>query len=434
MKKWNGLRKRAMALALGGVFILFGAVVYLSAPEAQSTDKPIVIGTATSVYTAFGRDYTKALELAIEELNAKGGVEVGGVKRQFRMVFADTRDSEPGVPVHDAIMALERLILKEKPDFIVGAFHRSEALLAAMDMIADHKIITFSGSPQTPLLTKRIQENYERYKYIFRANTNAAETGLFWGRALKHINEKYGLTNLFFVGIDFEWAKATANGLKAVAEAGGWKTVGSEYVPAGNPEFSSALTKAKAAGAQLIILLHDLPEAPICVRQWKAMKIPSMLAVVWTPAVEGPRSWQMYGDVLNFSLAAEFPAGSSFPIKALPGTDAYVDAWMKKYGGPPETSSSKACTYPAMQILADAIKRAGTLDTNVLIKAIEEADIKDPSGRIRFNKENHQMIISDDPAEGRVFAAFQWRDGGQRLVVYPRAIADQEIQLPPWMK
>ena len=324
-------------------FVLALLVVSFYGPlikEGGSSEKPVIIGMPISLYTAYGRDHKKALELTVDEINAKGGVKVDGVMRQFKVVFTDTRDSEPGVPVHDAIMAAEKLILNQKPDFLVGAFHRSEALLAAMDMLADNKMITFSGSPQTPLYTNRIKENPKKYKYLFRSAPYAVSVGVFWGGVLQHINKTLGLKKLFFIAIDFEWAKAIVKSFEGIAGKAGWETVGFDYVPAGQADFSAALTKARKSGAEMILLLHDLPEAPVCLRQWKAMKIPTMLSVIWTPAIDGPRSWQMYGDSLNYSIAAEFPAGGSFPVKNLPGSEEWINAWLKKYKDPPETSAS----------------------------------------------------------------------------------------------
>jgi ABC-type branched-subunit amino acid transport system substrate-binding protein len=64
--------------------------------------KPIIIGVPTSLYTPFGRDGLKAVNLAVEEVNLKGGVLVGKEKRPFKVVFTDTRDGEPATPTHDS--------------------------------------------------------------------------------------------------------------------------------------------------------------------------------------------------------------------------------------------------------------------------------------------------------------------------------------------
>ena len=80
--------------------------------------------------------------MAVEEINASGGVKVGDKKRPFQVEVIDTRDLEPGVPTSDALLALEKLILEKKADFIVGGPVRSEAALAAMPLLSKYKKIS----------------------------------------------------------------------------------------------------------------------------------------------------------------------------------------------------------------------------------------------------------------------------------------------------
>jgi branched-chain amino acid transport system substrate-binding protein len=93
------------------------------------------------------------------------------------------------------------------------------------------------------------------------------------------------------------------------------------------------------------------------------------------------------------------------------------------------TSSS----YMAVYVLKDAIQRAGSLDSNKIVDALEKTDIMGVYGRVRFDPKSHQILPSTDPKEGAVGSILQWQDG-KRVVVYPKSIATGEILLPPWMK
>ncbi len=112
--------------------------------------KPIIIGVPTSLYTPFGRDGLKAVNLAVEEINAKGGVLVGKEKRPFKVVVTDTRDGEPGTPIHDSLMAYEKMLLEQKPHAVLIAPFRSEAIIASMDLVAKYKIPQIHTIAQTP--------------------------------------------------------------------------------------------------------------------------------------------------------------------------------------------------------------------------------------------------------------------------------------------
>ena len=83
-------------------------IAFVSAPSLQpayAAEEPIVVGVPTSLYTPFGKEGLKAVNMAVEEINAKGGVVVGNQKRPLKVVVSDTRGGEPSTPVHDALMA-----------------------------------------------------------------------------------------------------------------------------------------------------------------------------------------------------------------------------------------------------------------------------------------------------------------------------------------
>ena len=88
----------------------------------------------------------------------------------------------------------------------------------------------------------------------------------------------------------------------------------------------------------------------------------------------------------------------------------------------------------AVYTLKDAIERAGSLDSEAVVAALEKTDLMGGVyGRIKFNPKSHQVIPSIDPNEGAVGTIFQWQ-AGKRVVVFPPKIAMGEVKLPPWMK
>ncbi|MCL6596595.1 MAG: ABC transporter substrate-binding protein [Firmicutes bacterium] len=108
-----------------------------------------------------------------------------------------------------------------------------------------------------------------------------------------------------------------------------------------------------------------------------------------------------------------------------------IDRWTKASGEP--VHAMLGLDYAYIQVIADAIERAGKLDSDAVVDALEKTDMMGVYGRIRFNPKNHQIIPSVDPNEGAVGTIFQWQ-AGKRVVVFPPKIAMGEIKLPPWMK
>src|SRR5512139_461103 len=106
------------------IFLILLAIVALSLPSMVSAaEKPIVLGLPTSFFQPLCKSGKLAVEMAIDEINAQGGIFVKdeGVKRPLKLVTADTRCGEPGTPVQAALMAVDKLITEEKPDAIVVA-------------------------------------------------------------------------------------------------------------------------------------------------------------------------------------------------------------------------------------------------------------------------------------------------------------------------
>ena len=104
---------------------LFTIFVTATDTPAKSAE-PIVLGAIGPLSSITGRDCIRVVELAVEEINAQGGISVGGTKHPFKIVSADTRDSGPGVPVTESIMAYEKVILQHQPAALVINAHRSD--------------------------------------------------------------------------------------------------------------------------------------------------------------------------------------------------------------------------------------------------------------------------------------------------------------------
>jgi branched-chain amino acid transport system substrate-binding protein len=109
---------KARHLTVLVVFLV--AVLFVFPGNRAMAEEPIVIGCPLSTAFLYGWDAERGIKLAVEEINAKGGVNVGGKMRPFQVEVIDTRDLEPGVPVSEALLAVEKLILDKKADFILG--------------------------------------------------------------------------------------------------------------------------------------------------------------------------------------------------------------------------------------------------------------------------------------------------------------------------
>jgi branched-chain amino acid transport system substrate-binding protein len=419
------------------VGIFFFAMVLCGLPflghQANAQGKPIVIGAPLATAFLYGWDAERAIKLAVEEINAKGGVTVGKEKRPFKVEVMDTRDLEPGVPTSDALLVVEKLILEKNADFIVGGPVRSEAALAAMDLLSKYKKVSIlTTGVLTPAYHKRVEAEYDKFKYCFRISGEVGwmVVGEFIP-CLMDIKAKYGLNKLFIMIQDVAHARAGGDLVSKLATEKGWEVVGKEIFPTGTTDYSVGLMKAKKENAQVILIWMDMPESSILLKQWFDMKVPALPFGTIISAAEEPGFWKATEGKGEYALGSVVNAGNT-PSKATPWTMKFVEAYQKKWKLEPEgygTSSS----YMAVYTLKDAIERAGSLDSDKVVAALEKTDLMGVYGRIKFNPKNHQIIPSVDPNEGAVGTIFQWQ-AGKRVVVFPPKIAMGEVKLPPWMK
>ncbi len=404
-----------------------------TAPSPAGMGDPIVLAVPTALGSIEGRDGLRAVEMAVEEINNAGGVSVYGEQRPFKIVSIDTREHEAGIPIHDALAALERIILTENPHAIMFGAFRSEVLLASMDIMAEHKIPYFAATAMTPEMEAKIAENYDEYKYMFRMCLNAPYLVGYINQLMEYLEAQFGFNKAIIVAQDVLWATGTGRGVEAWMNNNDWDVVGFDIYPTGAGDFSSTLTKARQGGAQVIVPIFDMPQSGILVKQARDMEVPALLAGFISPAAP-ENAWDVFDGELDGLINFIFEIGP-LPVEAVPMSVEFNQKFGEKFGESARMSlagHAPAPAYDAVYVFKDAIERAGTLDGDALVVALEDTDTYGAIGRIRFN-ENHQVIFGLDPDEAALGGAFQWREPGVRVPVFPAGIAEDDIELPPFM-
>ncbi len=413
------------------VIVAASALLILPGGKALAAD-PIVVGCPLSTAFLYGWDAERGIKLAVDEINAAGGVNVGGEKRLFEVEVIDTRDLEPGVPVSEALLAVEKLILEKDADFLLGGPVRSEAALAAMPLLSKHKTISIvTTGVLSPKYHAMVKENYDRYKYCFRIHGEAKQLVGEILACFGEIKEKYQLDKIFVMVQDVAHARGAGEIISKVAAKKGYDVKGMEVFPTGTTDFSMGLLKAKKSEAEILNIWMDMPESSILLKQWYDMKIPALPFGSTLAAAEQPGFWEATEGKGEYTLCNVVNAGNA-PSEATPWTMKFYNAYAEKWGVEPEGLGSSS-SYMAVYVLKDAIERAGTLESDAVVAALEKTDMMGVYGRIRFDPESHQVIPALDPEEGAVGTILQWQ-AGKRVVVFPKSIATGEILLPEWMR
>ncbi|WP_028321819.1 ABC transporter substrate-binding protein [Desulfatiglans anilini] len=409
--------------------VVFGLafVSHLGFPDiAKAEGKPIIIGCPVSMSVFYGPDCRDAQLLAIKEINAAGGVKVGSETRPLKLVVGDTRAMEPGVPVTDALLAIERLITEKKADFLIGGPVRSEASFAARDMVNNYKkiwiVTTGTYSPQFG--------DGAKYPFIFRLTGDVSfEIKNVHMSMLKHFRNTFNFNKIYIMVQDVKHARAAGSAVAKLAANEGFEILGEDVYPTGTTDFSMGLLSAKNKGANILFIWMDMPELTILAKQYYDFKIPALPFGYMGPA-EHVGWWSSTEKKGEYFIVDLLNAGNA-PSNATPWTMKFVEAFTKEYGREPDAYGIST-SYMGVYLLKNAIELAGTLDADLVRKALKETDLLGVYGRMRFN-ENNEIIFAPDfnPQDGAVSTIVQWQNG-KRVTIFPETIKMGEIMLPSW--
>ena len=315
---------------------------------------------------------------------------------------------------------------------MVGPF-RPEVLIAGMDIIAKYKVPMLGTIAMSPGSEKKLKSAPEKYKYTFRTCLNALHLVLYLAGNMDLINKEFGFNKVYIMHQDVAWARAAAGIVKKVYfDKAGWEVVGIEAYPTGTSDFSSALMKVRAKGAQVIMPIFDMPQSGTLVKQWKTMKVPALLAGFISP-LAGSEAWKTFDGKIGGAINNIFELGSAIYSPKVAKSQVFYEKYKKAYGKEIQGGHGPAPSYESVYILKEAIERAGSLEADAIVAELEKTDREGVMGRIKYDA-GHQAVYGFDPKETAVSAVVQWTDDGRRVIVFPDSIAEAKIQLPPGLK
>lgn len=412
--------------------IAVAAFSVVSCGKKRDSGDTIVLGVPTSLGLIEGSESYNAVLMAVDEINKAGGVNVGGKKKMMKVESIDIRDGLPGVPIPEALLGIEKLILDKNPTaLLVGPF-RSEALMASMDILAKHKMPLLGTIAMTPGSEAMIKKDPEKYKYIFRVSLNVIYWAKLLGGTMETLKKDFGASSVYLMNEDVQWARATAEAMKKnYFEKSGWKVLGHEQFPLGTQDFAPALKKVKDSKAQVLFVTFDMPESGILVKQWKSMQVPAMVAGFISP-MAGEVAWTTFNKSIGGLMNAIFELGN-IPSSKYDPAKKFYDSYKAKYQKDIQAGHGPAPSYESVYILKEAIERANSQDPDKIVAELKKTDRKGAMGRVKFSPEN-QAIFGNDPNETAVAAFFQWSADGKRKLVYPPALTEEKITVPAWVK
>jgi branched-chain amino acid transport system substrate-binding protein len=389
--------RRTILISVSIAFALFG----FGFSGLAQTIKVGAVVPLTGRFAALGGQVKTGYEIAVQHINAAGGVTVGGKKLQIELAMLDD-ESDPT----KTVARLETLSTQGVVAYLGGAgsdLHAAAASIADKNKIpylgvafAFHGIhqqglrYLFSPFPKSPDLTK---ETFVFLDAMIPAAQRPRKVALFLERT--------------------DWGKEMGSGWESLAKKHGYQIVASgEYAP-GSKDFSDLILKAKSAGAETVLALPSPPDGMTIVKQMKELDLNTKVNVFIRAA--DPPVWSQNlskdGDYVLLSPGWHFAA-------RYPKVTELNEAHQKMFNRPadPLVGPSYAC----LQILADAVTRAKVLDRDKIRDAVAATKMTTVIGPVSFRP--------DGTGEVKVFFQ-QWLKGKQELI-WPKEFATATFGYP----
>jgi branched-chain amino acid transport system substrate-binding protein len=307
------------------------------------------------------------METAIKEINRSGGL----LGRQIQLVVEDNQ-MNPEI----AVQKLKKLILEDK---VEAVFHQSSSTvaLAIAQTIPRYKKLYLCIGAGTMGPTA---ENFS--PYVFRTTGNVVE--YLKGHAAYFARERYRKVYLinFDNALGHDVAKYYEAFIKRVAPD--VQIVGTEFHPVFTKDFAPYITKIKSSGADYIFTCDWGTDLIQIVKQARALGVTAPVAGIFLADANG---LPVMGDSAIGSVAATFMLLGVNTPKA----KQFEDAFYKETKTWPVEQIYQG--YSGMMIYAAAVKKAGSFDTQKVIKAMEGFEWDGPYGKVLIRAKDHQAIL-----------------------------------------
>ena len=347
------------------LMLLLALVLIGSMVAGCGESNTIKIGTIQSMsgpVSTYGIQTRDAIKMAVEEINAEGGV----LGKQIELIVEDD-EASPDKTTN----AFKKLVAKDKVVAIIGALI-SKCTLAITQEAQAKKVVLITPTSTNDTVT-------DAGDYIFMSCYNDSFQGQvgaqFAWETLKAKNAAilYDITN--------DYSKGLTENFKAKFEALGGTVVAAESYSAGEKDFNAQLTKIKATRPDILFIPDYYNTVSLIAKQVRSQGIHITML--------GADGWDEITNNAGDEVLGSFYCNHYSPLSDDPDVQTFVQKYTGKYNMTPNALA--ALGYDATYILLNAIERAGSTDPEMIKAALMETDNKFVTGNIRFNEERRPI-------------------------------------------
>ncbi|MBI3015488.1 MAG: ABC transporter substrate-binding protein [Candidatus Tectomicrobia bacterium] len=318
----------------------------------------------TGIHAKFGEAIRNAYLMALEEINAQGGIRKGPYKgRTIEFLIEDTQ-SKPDV----AKAAVEKLITRDKVPMIVGEYSSSN-VYAVAGTINNYQIPYLTQTGAADNVTQ------QGWKWVFRINPPASE---YAGALQEFLFQVVKPKSMAIIFENTLFGTSTSKAMKEWADQQKVEITNFEPYEAGGIDFKPLLLKVKAKNPDVVYMVSYLLDALQLMKQSREVGLAPKLFAGGAAGFTMPEFVQGAGAAAENLVSATLWA----PDVKYPGTKEFYEKYNQKYKVHPEYHSTEG--YAAAYVLRDVLERTVSLKNEDLRKVLSETNLMTPFGPIKF--------------------------------------------------
>jgi urea ABC transporter urea binding protein len=346
----------------------YGFVRNIAKAQEGDTIKIGILHSLSGTIAIIERSLANAELLAIEEINAKGGV----MGKKLEPVVED-----PQSMVQVFNDKAKKLLLEDKVAAVLGCYTSAsrQSVLPVFEQ--------YNGLLLYPTLYEA-QECSKNCFYTGAVPNQQLDDFVPW------ILNTLGRKKFYLIGANYIYPKETNREVKALLEKHGGEHVAEEYSPLGHTEFSTNINKIAASGCDVVFSTLVGDQVIAFYKQFRQFGITADVLPICTPITTEQEILAMGAE----NALGHYTSFNYFQSVDSPENDSFVKRYKAKYGENEVTNAVMEAAYFQTYLLAQAIESAGTTDTDALIfEGLPGQEFVAPQGKVKIDEKNHHTWL-----------------------------------------
>jgi branched-chain amino acid transport system substrate-binding protein len=397
-----------------------GALLALAiGPAALAQSKgPIRIGVIAEAQAVAGSSIPMGAQLAADEINAAGGVD----GRKIEIVSYDNHSSSA-----ESVRAFQRAVNEDHVNAVIASYI-SEVVLALEPWAGRLKTVMITPGAASDVITQNIAKDYAHNKYTFHGYLTSTSLGQLVCDAAKDLLvDDLKMKSAVIMSEDAAWTTPLDASYENCLPKIGLKVLDHIRFSPDTTDFTPIFNKIEGEKPDVMITgISHVGTQPTV--QWKSQQVPIPMLGISSQATNST----FWKDTNGATEGVLYNAVSGPDVAVTPKTLPFVAAFQKRFGNFPSYCGYTA--YDEVYYIADAIKRAGSTESDKLVDALEKTDWVGTIGRVEFTGKDspnpHALKVGKGTITGLML---QWQDGKQ-VNLWPREVANGKLRFPSFIK